>query len=1023
MTPEELEGLIKRDDAMVLAEALGPLSESERSKLSKHADALLKECNQYQQRYSDIQSGKAQPSPLMQRLFDDGSAGLRNKLRAAEVAVFALCPLSSVRKVEFQETDAILEVLTVRRPEWIDSWLQLQFEKQVYRMTWGGFWRLFKAGGCSKPTSDAYYRFLALQANVGSDRMLGDRLAEEPELLEDVWRLFEVETLAFAFDDQPDPPGRESWTSALCRLAQRGTLDRQRLLDATLKGLTTGFKNNVLTSFARVHDRLEPTIDEIAARQATYADLLNVKTDLVVAFAMTMFKKIDQAKQLNDDLFVAAAPSVFALPTKARAKSALDLLQKIGIRSPRLRPQIIDGLIGSALLHPVSDIVTAALDLVAIWRDSLSAKMAHRLAEVEVPLVAKPLLYELIGGHGGTIDGVQATVDAVGETSSIPLVEGDPLDARWRQLAGVDEALSAAKNQRWPGPLQFRMQDVPVLSGVEPIAPLESIEEISDLLAHCVEVVDSPLDVERIVDGICRLGRDVSETFERLAAPLRSRIRQLAENWSPRNLVAWSRTPVGLVRLLQWWLNFHAEDERLTAFYEWWATDQTRDTFNPPIYAFLDRRYRDLLQRLSAGHKGPLLSMPTHSSGWIDPLVFVERWRKLMELGIPILHSDVVLAALRLAPDHRAAALAATAKMDHPWMDALRWALGQTTASPKINVEQADLWIAAANARGDDESFSLLRAAGLDGAGPDGSVLSTHRWQAYVRESKPGYGGTTQALASIDLTLQPVLPSIDATQDRPSLFLHIQWDADVLWITKLLATISPGNGSAQFARGIEKLIARLDAPALANEPNDLYLLPLFDVDRPMDELACLLLLVGLSSKDEDVRRVAIDAAIESIQDGRLHTAILGTTLARLTVPEWLKLNRLCANLEEVARVSSMHAWVVCESLDVLLAAYEELPRDAHHLLAVLQKLLMQLGGELTPAAKQRLTAFEGGGKSGKLAKALLKLTACETPVAAEARHQVLQSRIERAQRWQGAAAQSRLVAAESCDATSARIAL
>ena len=71
---------------------------------------------------------------------------------------------------------------------------------------------------------------------------LGDRLLAEPDLLEtEVWRLFEVETSAFAFDWQSRQPtlpaDHESWPQALARLAAAGALDRQRLLDASLDAL------------------------------------------------------------------------------------------------------------------------------------------------------------------------------------------------------------------------------------------------------------------------------------------------------------------------------------------------------------------------------------------------------------------------------------------------------------------------------------------------------------------------------------------------------------------------------------------------------------------------------------------------------------------------------------------------------------------------------------------------------------------------------------------------------------------
>jgi hypothetical protein len=240
MTPEELENLVQGSDAMAVANALGDLSESERGKLSKHAEMLLRECNRYKDQFWSIKQGSVKPSPLMERLFGTDFSRCGTTVQAAETAAFGLCPLGVVRKVEFQERDALIHVLSLRRPEWINDWLETQFKKQVFRLEWRDYWRLYKSGACSKPTSDDYYRFLTTAD--GGDQSLSDFVAGEPDLQQDVWKLFEVETIAFTYD-WPDGSagGRESWITAVCRLAQRGTLDRQRLLDASIKGLTTGF--------------------------------------------------------------------------------------------------------------------------------------------------------------------------------------------------------------------------------------------------------------------------------------------------------------------------------------------------------------------------------------------------------------------------------------------------------------------------------------------------------------------------------------------------------------------------------------------------------------------------------------------------------------------------------------------------------------------------------------------------------------------------------------------------------------
>ena len=64
--------------------------------------------------------------------------------------------------------------------------------------------------------------------------------------------------------------------------------------------------------------------------------------------------------------------------------------------------------------------------------------------------------------------------------------------------------------------------------------------------------------------------------------------------------------------------------------------------------------------------------------------------------------------------------------------------------------------------------------------------------------------------------------------------------------------------------------------------------------------------------------MAIDAAVESIGDGRLHPDLLGRVLVSLATPRWLKLNRLGevleGDLEEliVALVSEHQAKLLTE---------------------------------------------------------------------------------------------------------------
>ena len=93
-------------------------------------------------------------------------------------------------------------------------------------------------------------------------------LRRNPDLLvDDVWRLFEVEggenSLA-AYDKYFRE--ENTWRAALVELGEDGSLDRERLLDASLDALQRGFAQFRAQWFSAFHEALRPTPAEHAVR-------------------------------------------------------------------------------------------------------------------------------------------------------------------------------------------------------------------------------------------------------------------------------------------------------------------------------------------------------------------------------------------------------------------------------------------------------------------------------------------------------------------------------------------------------------------------------------------------------------------------------------------------------------------------------------------------------------------------------------------------------------------------------------
>ena len=122
-----------------------------------------------------------------------------------------------------------------------------------------------------KPDSDAYT--LALVSHPGSFDLSSEAdawgrtgvielLRRNPDLLvDDVWRLFEVEGGGENSLAAYDKYSREenTWRAALVELGEDGSLDRERLLDASLDALQRGFAQFRAQWFSAFHEALRPT--------------------------------------------------------------------------------------------------------------------------------------------------------------------------------------------------------------------------------------------------------------------------------------------------------------------------------------------------------------------------------------------------------------------------------------------------------------------------------------------------------------------------------------------------------------------------------------------------------------------------------------------------------------------------------------------------------------------------------------------------------------------------------------------
>jgi hypothetical protein len=150
------------------------------------------------------------------------------------------------------------------------------------------------------------------------------------------------------------------------------------------------------------------------------------------------------------------------------------------------------------------------------------------------------------------------------------------------------------------------VDDAPVPPGraeIVPIEPVASVDELIELSASLMEGQGDGDDLERFLDGVSRLCAERPQGFERRVAGLVKQASQGAE-WG------WF-SGIGLVQ----------------AVVNSWTRGAGASTRGLPdsILGFLAHRAVEVAQRAAKKSPRPLLAMPTHSGGLIDPDVLADR--------------------------------------------------------------------------------------------------------------------------------------------------------------------------------------------------------------------------------------------------------------------------------------------------------------------------------------------------------------------------------------------------------------
>ncbi len=515
-------------------------------------------------------------------------------------------PVARLMGLPAETLDAIVGVLADRRPPWLGTWAErrLTARGQHGLAAWPAARALVRLGAISRPDVPQYTTAMvrSLHAEHWSDgkfevlRHPLDGLLADPGLLEDeVWRLFEVPEAANLlgarfrrrFENAWHARCTGTWEAALVTLSEQGRLNRDRLLDACLDAFLRDFPANRVGWYARLHDRLAPTIGETDARAGKYLALLAANASHGVSLGQRACGRLLAAGLLPVADFLAASPPALLFPHKNIAVAQLKLIGKVA-RDPSVRGPALAAA-AEAFNHERLDVEEAALDLIG------------KLGVPDGPEGA------VVAGHAQRLPPV-----LISKAAGLGVLANPP--ARTVVLP-AEIALTPASGDSAP-------------------PPLEDPAELVRLLTQLMEDASDPLVLERALGGVVRLATLPSSDRQRLGSPLVRRAEEFLSGlargghalsqWVALLALAWASVPHSLPA--------------------WVSTP-----FVMEHRGILGARTMEARHLAEGGPSGAeLLAEPSAADGSVHPDALLARlatWR-----GAPLLRYDLEVATLRLPP-------------------------------------------------------------------------------------------------------------------------------------------------------------------------------------------------------------------------------------------------------------------------------------------------------------------------------------------------------------------------------------
>lgn len=939
---KEFSTILEREDTTAIIPFLKSLSPSEKKAFTPFLKKQIKYYDEY------IENGK---NTWQNR----GTQAQKQILERAALVCFDLKTFKS--NVFGFDMELVEEITAFFKPKWLTQYFNDFVGVDFLPTNLKYHWLLKKQEeGLIQPTEELLANTLA-NAILTSTldwkyRFTPEKIEKYPiTLKEHFWYFFQYETNVYAitrwthFKDDTD---RETanWLTVILDLVKAGKLPRKRLLKESLTATNRNFNRNLIIWYIDIFSALNPTETELLALQPELFQVFNGIQSKPINVVLKLCKKLVKSPVFDGATFLENAPILLASETKSIVNSTLMVLDTLAKKQPTLVDEICVAVCDT-FMHQTANLQTRAAKILAKYgkSDQEGLKMVIATFQPNLLSEAKDLLTPFLD----TIKEESTFLD----NEQYPLAI-EPILTQQNQIQipeNFDDLVFLA-NQALIGNNAWDLELLPAaLLKFHAHLTAENCEKLTPALQRAYKYIFRGASNNRIGN------------FELMTAHFLAEYAQVLRKRFP-NFDALDSTLKSYLKIETGyqldWKNYLPKGVSLLR----WKTYGDAKIYKP-----YQRVLLHALKQLKTSPTLPLLSTPTHSPYWIDPIVFIERLSLYQQANQIPNPADWQIAIARVAFENIEEAIQlAPSILKGEFLDLTLFLLTDTV--PKIDdLNFVQAWKVAALTKSSKDpnggayffpkaiQQALLGEVNYEFTGKT-SMSKEWNYTKKKYENKPythkqlNIGEETGLLPKFWKGMKAMIRDNFAKKE---FFLFHFFQINDFWSpTKNDYTRFVGL-SPNMPTPIIKLITKtcLKHPEFWGETDKKAVRALTQILlenwRGGEEMTHLFLAAALTCSDKTTRLIAAELWLKGVGENSLNVQRMGQILGKMEQVEFFPLKRLLDNLQDVMfNVSDYHNRALTIMLSELISQMPAKPIRG-------TKALLEIYFELIGLTEQPIT--------------------------------------------------------------------